>query len=341
MYIVTLRVPARRVQDLSDKIWSLDGVQGIEEAPSDGSPLFQVRPEHEFLEFGSEAAKRCAEWLESDEYRGDGHLLLRVYVETPTAPDGRAWSEQLNAPDTEIVSIEKAPDTDYLAEYRSRVRGQLAGENLWVGPPWDAAPAGKRAFVVDPGLAFGTGDHPTTQMCLARLEEYEKQKLAPTGILDLGTGSGILAVACRKFFPQAAILATDLDPLCENEVSKTQSLNGLPPDSFACRFGNSGTAERLVSDRLSFDLLVSNIYAEVLVGLLPDLGRLARPGARWLVSGILGTGADLLLKPALAAGWKLTWRLETTVERPHLSPKAGLSTEFETWHALEFEYRKD
>jgi ribosomal protein L11 methyltransferase len=335
VYVVTARVPARRAQDISDRAWGLEGVQGIEEAPADGGALFQVRPEHEFLEFGSEAAKRCAEWLETDEYRGAGHLILRVYMEAEQAPDAQVWGAQLSK-EAEILSIEKAPDTDYLEEYRKRVRGQNVGEKLWVGPPWDQPPGGREAFFVDPGLAFGTGDHPTTQMCLARLEQYREGGAKPARVLDLGTGTGVLAVACRRFFPASEIFATDLDPLCKNEVEKTLGLNGMPLSALQGRFGPEGTAQRLADAGLAFDLLISNIYAEVLRGLLPDLGRVARPGTRWLVSGILNEGADLLIRPALASGWALDWREAREVERPSLSPAAGLATERETWHALEF-----
>jgi len=336
-WVLVIRLPAHQAGSASDELWRLDRIQGIEELPADGGALFSVRPEHEFLEFGSEAARQCAEWLESEQYRGGGHLLLRAYREANSVTEAREGVEAaLSDLDADILSADVLPDRDYLAEYRKSVKGQTCGRNLWIGPPWDQAPAGREAFFVDPGLAFGTGDHPTTQMCLARLERWRDQKASPRRILDLGTGSGLLAVAARRYFPAARIVASDLDPLCGAELQKTCDLNGVDPSSIQSFFGPAGSIDSVLRAEDSFDWLISNIYAEVLVSLLPSIHRALQPGGRWTVSGILNEGETLLTKAAESVGFRRTHHESQTKLRPLLESSQGLSQEEEVWHCLEF-----
>ena len=95
---------------------------------------------------------------------------------------------------------------------------------LWIGPPWETAPAGATAVVIEPGRAFGTGSHPTTMLCLAHLLDLE-----PTGLLDVGCGSGVLAIAAARlgFSPVTAI---DLDPAAVAICRDNAAVNGVEVD---------------------------------------------------------------------------------------------------------------
>ncbi len=233
--VLLLQLSAEDVDAVSEALWMRPDVMGVEELPASGGDFFHIDPQYEFLEFGSEAALKCAEFLERDEYRGKNKMCLRVYF-SPPKNGVNVDVEQLiqNLAETAEIPVDKMlflsfgdiPTKDYLAAYKERVRGSYIGDHLWVGPPWDVAPKERISFVVEPGLAFGTGEHPTTQMCLQKLFELSKS-FGAKKILDLGTGSGILAVAARKFFPQAEIWLCDIDEACREEVEKTFALNEL------------------------------------------------------------------------------------------------------------------
>ncbi len=347
VHVLNLQLAARDVEDFSDALWRLSGILGIQECPigAEGAGFFEVREDFEFLEFGSEAAEKCAEWLEADAYRGNGELLLRVHFENDELANEDACRNAILTLETgtafEILSILPVQDVDYLEEYRKSVRGQTfggAGERkLWIGPPWDTPPEGVEAFVVEPGLAFGTGDHPTTQMCLASLDRLRASGARPRSFLDLGTGSGVLSAGVARFFPGARIVATDLDPLCAQEVEKTLRLNSLAPNVLEGRFGGEGDTRQLLLREERFDVVVSNIYAEVLVKLLPDIARMLNPQGLWILSGVLGSSAfETLEAQALRQGFRLERKEFRELERARLGRKEGLTRHIDTWYAAEF-----
>jgi ribosomal protein L11 methyltransferase len=133
---------------------------------------------------------------------------------------------------------------------------------LWVGPPWEAAPSGAIAVVVDPGRAFGTGAHATTRLCLELLQEVE-----PTSLVDVGSGSGVLSIAAAKlgFAPVSAI---DLDEVAVETTRANAAANGVDVDS--------------VEEIPRAELAVMNIALEVVEGMLPKL-----PVERAITSGYL------------------------------------------------------
>ena len=133
---------------------------------------------------------------------------------------------------------------------------------LWVGPPWEEAPAGATAVVVDPGRAFGTGAHPTTRLCIELLQEVE-----PASLLDVGCGSGVLSIAAAKlgFSPVGAF---DLDEVALEVTPQNAALNGVAVD--------------VLEELRPAELAVMNIALEVVEGMLPKL-----PVARAITSGYL------------------------------------------------------
>jgi ribosomal protein L11 methyltransferase len=134
---------------------------------------------------------------------------------------------------------------------------------LWVGPPWEPAPAGAVPVVIDPGRAFGTGAHPTTRLCLELLQEA-----APTSLLDVGCGSGVLSIAAAKlgFDPVGAF---DLDDVAMETTAANAEANGVAVD--------------VLDELRPAALAVMNIALDVVEGLLPKLSV-----ERAIVSGYLG-----------------------------------------------------
>jgi ribosomal protein L11 methyltransferase len=156
---------------------------------------------------------------------------------------------------------------------------------LWIGPPWDAPPAGEPAVVVDPGRAFGTGAHPTTRACIELLARSRRGS-----VLDAGCGSGVIAVAAVRlgFDP---VFAADDDPAAVEAATRTAASNGA-----AVRVSG---ADVLVDELPQVDLVVANIELRSIDALL---GR--RPAPRAIVSGFLA--GDTLS----AEGWERVDRLE-------------------------------
>ena len=178
------------------------------------------------------------------------------------------------------VHFEIVADRDWDAEWRRNLKPLRFGRRLWVCPAGQTCPdpAGK-SVVLEPGLAFGTGTHPTTAMCLNWLDS---QSLADRSILDYGCGSGILAVAALVLRCRTA-LAVDIDPQAVLATGDNATRNGCAP---RLTVGLPADVLPEASD-LTFDVLVANILSGPLQRLAPELRRRARPATRVALSGIL------------------------------------------------------
>jgi ribosomal protein L11 methyltransferase len=156
---------------------------------------------------------------------------------------------------------------------------------LWIGPPWEDRPVGELAVVVDPGLAFGTGAHPTTRACVELLARAERGS-----VLDAGCGSGVLAVAAARL-GFAPVFAVDADRLAIEVAERTARANGVDVEP--------AVADVLVDGLPAADLVVANIELRVVEALLAR-----RPAARAITSGYLVSDAP---EPV---GWTRVHRLE-------------------------------
>jgi len=158
------------------------------------------------------------------------------------------------------------------------------GGDLWIVPSWEPLPdvAGGVFVHLDPGLAFGTGSHPTTAMCLAALAKVPTRGQR---VLDYGCGSGILAIAALKL-GAAYALAVDIDPQAVQATRSNAGRNGIGSDALDTV---QPDAEPPVA---GFDLVLANILAAPLVALAPTLARSARPGGRVLLAGLLDWQAE-------------------------------------------------
>lgn len=339
-HVLTLRVPAHSVEEISDRVWTQEGVAGIQEAPL-GGDMFAVREDFEVLEFGSEAARRCADWLEKESFRQGAEIRLHVYMEVEAGFDAAAFVQSLDLKvPVSLEGFRSLEAEDYLENYKKSVTGTVfGGDTLWIGPPWAEPPVGVQAFWVEPGLAFGTGGHPTTQLCFERLKDLSRDPASKKwkSFLDLGTGTGILGVAVRTFFPTAELWVSDLDPLCADEVRKTFDLNKMSARTPGGYFGNEGSAAAFVRKGLRFDVVVSNIYAEILTQIVSDVQALLPPGGRWIVSGILRSPAEQALLSAIQGRFKVVWEQMRVLEGTKLDSQGGLKASQETWVAYDFE----
>lgn len=191
------------------------------------------------------------------------------------------------------MEVREIADQDWVRETQRQFTPLVIGQTLWVGPHWTEPPAefSKQGIVIrlDPGMAFGTGSHATTQLCLESLIQV-MGRLRSSGqvktcrILDMGCGSGILAIAAAKLGADD-VTAVDIDPIAvqtakDNAVANQAKIMALDAEE---------------SLQGPFDIVLANILAQPLKVLAPALTRLTRPSGALLLSGILARQADELL----------------------------------------------
>ncbi|WP_439239865.1 50S ribosomal protein L11 methyltransferase [Lonepinella sp. BR2474] len=208
-------------------------------------------------------------------------------------------NSQLLAPDF-AYKIEQIEDKDWEREWMDNFHPMRFGKRLWICPSWREVPDENAVNVMlDPGLAFGTGTHPTTALCLEWLDSLD---LNGKTVIDFGCGSGILAIAALKLGAKSAI-GIDIDP-----QAILASRNNAE---------NNGVADRLqlfLSDdkptALKADVVVANILAGPLKELYPVISQLVKPQGDLGLSGILSTQA-----PSVCEAYQQTFALDPVVER--------------------------
>jgi ribosomal protein L11 methyltransferase len=186
------------------------------------------------------------------------------------------------------------------------------GEHLVVAPTWrEHAPAPDDVVIrLDPGMAFGTGLHATTRLCMIALE-----RLMQPGdrVLDVGTGSGILSITAA-LLGAGAVTAVDVDPICVQVTTENARLNAVA-ERVSVSLGSldTGGAPRVpLVQELGYDLVLANILAEVIIDMAHDFPRVMRSGGRLVVSGILAEKADAVGVALEQAGLELQEHLGET-----------------------------
>lgn len=173
-------------------------------------------------------------------------------------------------------------DQDWERSWMDNFHPMRFGQRLWIVPSWHAAPDPDAVnLLLDPGLAFGTGTHPTTALCL---EWLDSQDLSRCEVLDFGCGSGILAIAALLLgAPQA--VGTDIDPQALEASRDNAGRNGIDPDRFPLYLPADLPPQQA-------DVVVANILAGPLVALAAQITSLAKTGGRLALSGILAEQAE-------------------------------------------------
>ena len=196
--------------------------------------------------------------------------------------------------------LERIEDQDWERSWMDNFQPMRFGQRLWIVPSWHKAPEPAAVnLLLDPGLAFGTGTHPTTALCL---EWLDGQPLQGTRLLDFGCGSGILAIAGLLLGAERAV-GTDIDPQAL-EASRDNALrNGIPAERFPLYLPPQMPAEQ-------FDVVVANILAGPLVQLAPTITAHVKPGGRLALSGILAEQAE-----DVRAAYASDFELEPTAEK--------------------------
>lgn len=217
------------------------------------------------------------------------------------------------------VTVDETEDIDWINNWKQYFH-QFYIDDILVIPSWEEVGLEDRERAVlhiDPGTAFGTGMHETTQLCIRQLRKYVTRE---TELLDVGTGSGILSILALMFGAKHA-LGTDLDPCALEAVAQNCEANGIGPGRFDMMIGNIITDENVQKqagyDR--YDIVVANILADVLVPLTPVIVKHLKPGGVYITSGIINDKEEVVTEAVNAAGLEV---LEVTAQGEWVSVTA-------------------
>nr|WP_289766024.1 50S ribosomal protein L11 methyltransferase [uncultured Acetatifactor sp.] len=204
-----------------------------------------------------------------------------------------------------VITVDETEDIDWINNWKQYFH-QFYIDDILVIPSWEDVNAEDRDRIVlhiDPGTAFGTGMHETTQLCVRQLRKY----MTPAArLLDVGTGSGILSILSLMFGAGHAV-GTDLDECAVEAVAANCEANAIDSSRFEMFIGNIIT-EKSVQERVGFgcyDIVVANILADVLVPLTPVIMNQLKPGGIYITSGIIDDKEEAVVEAVKAAGLKV------------------------------------
>jgi ribosomal protein L11 methyltransferase len=230
-------------------------------------------------------------------------ITLRAYFEAP--PEVEKLQANISRalrlsdlPESALRSLQllTIADQDWLAEWKKGYEPVLIGEKLLIAPSWkrEQVAASERVIVqIDPGMAFGTGTHETTRGCLELLEKYWQGGT----LLDVGTGTGILAIAAIKLFPDAQVIGFDIDPEAVDVALENAEINGVAEQI-------TFEVNKLASFQgQNFDLVLANLTADVITPLAAEFPNVMRPNGTLIISGILREQGDDVLTALTAQGF--------------------------------------
>ena len=203
------------------------------------------------------------------------------------------------------IERSQTEDVDWVNNWKKYFH-QFYIDDILVIPSWEKVKAedeGKLIIHIDPGTAFGTGMHETTQLCIRALKKYVKKG---DRVLDVGCGSGILGMLALKFGAGYSV-GTDLDPCAIAAAHENMEENGIPEDSYEVMIGNI-IDDKSVQDRVGYekyDIVAANILADVLVPLTPVIMHQLKPGGVYITSGIIDDKEETVVEAVKAAGLEI------------------------------------
>ena len=295
---VTLPVPAERLERVCDTL-TANGMAGlvVEEEGDFLRFLEQNRQYWDYVDEGLAARMKGASRVKfyvPD--TGEGHRQLRRYL------------TGLEEFEPQTVSLR---EEDWATSWQKYYQPIPVGERVYIVPDWmrgQEVPDGRVPLYLNPGLTFGTGSHPTTQLCLELLEEV----LRPGDqVLDLGCGSGILAIAALALGASKAV-GVDIDPKAADVAFENAALNGIGPDRLSVYAGDVLTDKRLAAklEPGRSRVVLANIVADVIIPLSAKAGEFMAGDGVFLTSGIIDGRQDEVRAAMEANGFTIVKHLE-------------------------------
>ena len=233
--------------------------------------------------------------------------LLHAYFDREPSEVEIAQLTQLGSGEPQVEHLEDS--TDWVRKSQLGLE-PIRAARFFVHTPMHYAdrPADTVNFEIDAGLAFGTGQHATTAGCLNALDELEGNGCKFTNVVDVGTGTGLLAFAALTLWPQARCIATDIDPVAVDVTRDNAAINGVKlghGEGELLLAVADGMDSPMLAARAPFDLIIANILAGPLIELAEDFARALAPGGTIILAGLLDTQADAVVRAYEAQGMKL------------------------------------
>lgn len=283
-------------EDIVSSMLSDLGIEGVQ--IEDKVPLTEQDKEQMFVD------------ILPDIPEDDGTAYLTFYLDTDVDTEAvlsqvreelKEMSAYVNVGECTIEESE-TEDVDWVNNWKQYFH-QFYIDDILVIPSWEevkAEDSDKMVIHIDPGTAFGTGMHETTQLCIRALRKYTTED---TRILDVGCGSGILGMLALKFGAKYSV-GTDLDPCAIDAAHENMEVNGIRKDQYEVMIGNI-IDDKEVQDKVGYekyDIVAANILADVLIPLTPVIVHQMKPGAVYITSGIIEDKETVVVEAVKAAG---------------------------------------
>ena len=228
------------------------------------------------------------------------HWRLDAYFEAEPDADMVAAVRALVPSSAGVdYSVERLGDADWVTMSQAGLEPLHVGR-FYVHTGEAVAPEGTRAFRIAASRAFGTGHHATTSGCLAMLDGMSDAGF--DNVIDIGTGTGLLAFAAAHLWPNAAVMATDIDPVSIEVTRENADLNDVAGIDLVVA---DGTLDDAIVARAPYDLVIANILAGPLVSMAPEIASIADVGATIVLAGLLETQRDAVVAAYAACGCTL------------------------------------
>ncbi|NBK92388.1 50S ribosomal protein L11 methyltransferase [bacterium 1XD21-13] len=301
-------------EDIISNMMMEAGIEGIE--IEDKVPLSERDKEQMFVD------------ILPDMPEDDGVAYISFYLEPEMDQEAmlakvRAGLEEIGTWGISIgegtITVSETEDKDWINNWKEYFH-QFYVDDILIKPSWEETKPedeDKLLIQIDPGTAFGTGMHETTQLCIRQIRKYLTDE---TRLLDVGTGSGILSIISLKLGAKEA-KGTDLDPCAVDAVRENLEANHIGEGSFELRIGNiiDDPEVQAWAGYECYDIVVANILAEVLVPLTPVVLKHLKPGGIYITSGIIDDKEELVVKTVKDCGFEV---LEVTYQGEWVSVTA-------------------
>lgn len=286
-------------EDIVSSILSDLGIEGVE--IEDKVPLTQKEKEQMFVDILPETIP------------DDGTAFINFYLEEGEDKEAvlakvlEELAGMREFVDLGPCTIEESQteDVDWVNNWKQYFH-QFYVDDILIIPSWEQVKPedeGKMIIHIDPGTAFGTGMHETTQLCIRQIKKYVTDT---TRILDVGCGSGILGMLALKFGAAYAV-GTDLDPCAIDATHENMKENGVPKEQYEVMIGNI-IDDKAIQDQVGYacyDIVAANILADVLVMLTPVIVSQLKPGGIYITSGIIDDKEEVVKQAVADAGLEL------------------------------------